>query len=459
MTRRIVPILAVVGILCCTCAWAQTDTGTVDNTNPVQPGPQPAYTYPDTTPSLDFLTGSIENSGITLGVGAGFSFDSNGFPNTNTSEQRWLYNITPSIRVQQFLPKFSWDISYAGGLQVYNQITGPASSNSNLFSQSAGAGFIWQFTRHWQVLANDSYRYSADPFDAFLTIPGSPVANNPNAVAYVPLTQSTTNNAILTLTDQLTKRDTLSFTGTENLRRTSNYNLVTSVPFYDLKSYGGRFAYNHELSPTLSLGAGYDYNSLDFGKGQERSGIQTIEATVSYQFRPNMTLTGWIGPQHTSSVTSVTVVNPFPPPALLVLTSRDSLWSTALGFNFGWQSLRNSLRAGYTRSVSDGGGITATSEVNTANASYSRKLAAKWSGVVGARYLKSTSTDVAKRSFDNYFINVSVIYQISKTFSATADYVRIHQVESNAFVINPGIYNDNRVGVSISYRWTHPLGR
>src|SRR5271167_1378671 len=104
MTRRIVPLLVVAGILSCTCAWAQTDTsGTTDNTPPVQPGPKPAYTYPDTTPSLDFLTGSIENSSITLGVGTGFAFDSNGYPNTTTSQDRWLYNISPSIRIQQFL--------------------------------------------------------------------------------------------------------------------------------------------------------------------------------------------------------------------------------------------------------------------------------------------------------------------------------------------------------------------
>src|SRR5450755_442945 len=214
MTRRIVPILVVVGILCCTCAWAQTDTGTVDNTHPVQPGPQPAYTYPDTTPSLDFLTGSIENSSITLGIGAGFSFDSNGYPNTSGSENRWLFNVAPSIRIQQFLPKFSWNGTYAGGLQVYQQVSGPGNGNQNLFSQTAGGGFIWQLARHWQLLGNESYRYSADPFDSFLTISGTPTANNPNAVAYVPLTHFTTNNAVLTLTNQLTKRDTLSFTGT-----------------------------------------------------------------------------------------------------------------------------------------------------------------------------------------------------------------------------------------------------
>ena len=268
MTRRIVPLLMIVGLLCCSCALAQTDTsGTTDNTAPVQPGPQPAYTYPDTTPSLDFLTGSIENSSITLGAHAGFAFDSNAYPGTNGSQNRWLTNLGASIRIQQFLPRFSWNLGYTGGLQTFTVISGPARSSSPRYAQSASGGFIWQFAKHWQMLAHDRYVYSADPFDSFLAIPGNPTANNPNAVSYYPLTQFTQNSAIVTLNNRLTKRDTLSFTGTADLRRTSTYNLLTSVPFYNLVSYGGRFAYSHRFSARLSLGGGYDYNSTGFWQG------------------------------------------------------------------------------------------------------------------------------------------------------------------------------------------------
>ena len=459
MTRRIVPLLVVVGILSCTCAWAQNDTsGTTDNTPPAQPGPKPAYTYPDTTPSLDFLTGSIENSSISLGANAGFAYDSNGYPNSNSNQSRWLTNVGGSVRIQQFLPKISWNVGYSGGLQLYHQISG-SSSNSNLFGQSASGGVIWQFARHWQLLANDSYGYSADPFESFLTIPGAPTANNPNAIAYYPLTQFTTNIAIVTLTKQLTKRDTMSFTGSASLRQTSNYNVVSTVPFYNLDSYSGRINYNHVLSPRLSLGGGYSFNSLDFGHGQQRSGIQTISLTVDYLLRPNMTITGWIGPQYTSTKTSLLLPNPFPPPPTVFFVTYDSLWSTALGLTFGWRSGHNSVRAGYTRSVSDGGGITATSQVNIASASYNRLITRKLNGVVGFHFLNSTSTTLQSRSFDNYFISVGLNYQIMKSLQASANYVRAYQTQSSAFLINPGTYTDNRVGGSISYHWSHPLGR
>ena len=478
MTYRVVPFLLTIGIVCCTCAWAQNDTGAPDTTGPkpaytyedqtppVQPGPQPTFTYPDTTPSLDFLTGAIENSSLTLGIGAGVSYDSNGFPSTVTSstQSRWLFNVSPNIKIQQFFPRFAWNASYSGGLQVYKQVSGPQNRNNNLFSQILGAGFIWQFAHHWQMLASNSYRHSADPFDSYFTIAGTPTANNPSPVAYFPLTSFTQNNAQLTISNQLTKHDTLSFTGTQNYRHTSNFNVVTSVPFYNLNSYGGRAGYQHVLSPRLTLGAGYVYNSLDFGRGQQRSGIQTIEFTADYVIRQNMTISGWIGPEYTSTKSIVPI--PIPgtlPPQIVFFTIRDSLWSTALGFNFGWQSRRNSFRAGYSRGVSDGGGLTATSQVNKVDADYRRQIAPKWSGQVGGRYLKSASTATANapnfRNFENYSFNLGVTYQISKHFSSNASYIRVHQTQSNAFLINPGTYNDNRVGVNISYSWTHPLGR
>ncbi len=452
------PVLLVLFLLCCGCVWAQTDTGTTDTGAPVQPGPKPAYTYPDTKPSLDFLSESIENSSITLGIGTGFSYDSNAYANTAAGSQSWwLFHVTPSIRIQQFLPKFSWHVSYSGGYQTYTAQSGPGNPNSNLFSQVAGAGFLWQMARHWQLLADDNFRYSANPFDSFLTSTGNPTMNNPNPVIYTPLTQFTQNYGLMTLTDQMTKTDTLSFTGTANLRRTSTYNLVTSVPFYNLVSYGGRSAYSHQFSPRLTLGGGYDYNSLDFGKGQQRSGIQTISFTADYLIRPNMTISGWIGPEYTA--TKDTVAVPIGGGQFVYLTTHSSLWSTSLGANFGWHTQRNSMRASFSRSVSDGGGIIATSQVNNVEADYRRMLMRKMDGTVGIRYFHDVSTTVSSREYNNFFINAALTYTLTKSLLASATYARVHQTQSNTIVLGSGSYNANIVGVSITYTWNHPLGR
>ena len=85
MTLRIASILLAMGILYGTSAWAQTDaadTGTL-----TQPAPKPAFTYPDATPSLDFLNGAVENSSITLGIGGGFAYSSNAFSSSRPSPE------------------------------------------------------------------------------------------------------------------------------------------------------------------------------------------------------------------------------------------------------------------------------------------------------------------------------------------------------------------------------------
>ena len=462
MTRWFGPILLALGILCSTCVRAQNDTGAPDSGAPTQPGPKPAYTYPDATPSLDFLSQSVENSSITLGIGAGFTYDSNAYANSSTSQSWWLFHVTPSIRIQQFRPKLAWHISYAGGFQTYTSKSGSPSSNANLFSQNAGAGFLWQMSRHWQLMASNSFRYSANPFDSFLITPGIPTMNNPNPVSYVPLTQFMYNNGLMTLTNQLTKVDTLSFTGTANLRRTSTYNLLTSVPFYNLISYGGRASYSHQLSPRLSLGAGYDYNSLDFGRGQQRSGIQSISMTADYLIRPNMSISGWVGPQYTATKTIVGIPVPIPiPPFVQVVyvTTHDTLWSAALGVNFGWRSQRNSVRAGFSRSVSDGGGIIATALVNSVNGSYHRMFTSKMDLTLGAQYFRDSSTTVSSRTFNNVNLNAALTYKLARSLDATAGYAYIHQTQSNAFLIGSGNYSANILSFSVNYTWNHPLGR
>jgi hypothetical protein len=454
MKRRLGAILLVAGILCGTCAWAQNDTGAPDTGTPSQPGPKPAFTYPDATPSLDFLSQSVENSSITLGIGAGFSYDSNAYVTTSPSQNFWLFHVTPSIKIQQFRPKLSWNVSYAPGYQTYTYLRqiGPVNSNSNLFSQRASAGFLWQLARHWQVVGSDTFLYSANPFDSYLTSPGTPTMNNPNPVTYFPLTQQTLNAGLLTLTDQLTKVDTLSFSGTENLRRTSAFSLLT-VPFYNLISYGGRASYSHQFSPRLSLGASYDYNSLDFGKGQQRSGTQTISMTVDYLIRPNLTISGWVGPEYTSTKTNLG------PIICQIISCTSNMWSTSAGANFGWRGLRNSVQAGFSRSVSDGGGIIGTSQVNSVNGSYHRMFTSKMDLTLGARYFHDVSTTVSSRLFDNSNVSASLNYKLARSLNATAQYMFVHQAQSNTILIGPSTYNTNIVGVTINYTWNHPLGR
>jgi hypothetical protein len=168
-----------------------------------------------------------------------------------------------------------------------------------------------------------------------------------------------------------------------------------------------------------------------------------------------MSISGWIGPEYTSTKTESIF-------GFIVcgqLICHNSFWSTAGGVIFAWHSLRNSVRAGYTRQVSDGGGIIATSQVNSVNGSYRRLITRKLDASVSAQYFHDVSTTTSSRSFDNYYINAGLNYQVLKSLGANLIFGRVHQTQSNAFIIGTNAYDDNRVSASLSYSWTHPLGR
>jgi hypothetical protein len=175
-----------------------------------------------------------------------------------------------------------------------------------------------------------------------------------------------------------------------------------------------------------------------------------------------MSISGWVGPQYSATKTIVGIPVPIPIPPfvqIVYVTTHDTLWSTALGVNFGWRSQRNSVRAGFSRSVSDGGGIIATALVNSVNGSYHRMFTSKMDLTLGAQYFRDSSTTVSSRTFNNVNLNAALTYKLARSLDATAWYAYLHQTQSNAFLIGSGNYSANILSFSVKYTWNHPLGR
>jgi hypothetical protein len=78
---------------------------------------------------------------------------------------------------------------------------------------------------------------------------------------------------------------------------------------------------------------------------------------------------------------------------------------------------------------------------------------------LNARYFHNVSTTVSSRLFNNYSVGAQLNYKLAKSLSATAQYMYLHQTQSNTILLGPSSYNSNIVGASITYTWDHPLGR
>ncbi len=155
------------------------------------------------------------------------SYDTNiaAFATTRLSQASYI--MAPHIGFSQYRPKLALNLSYDGGLGIYQQLA----DTQYLFPDRLRATFSIRFASRWQGHANDRYTYSADPFGSYFTIVGQPTPNNPNPNVYVPFATTEQNMGELDLSDQLSKYDTLTFTGNAIVRRYSNY--ASNINFQD----------------------------------------------------------------------------------------------------------------------------------------------------------------------------------------------------------------------------------
>ena len=415
-------------------------------------GPAPTYVHPETLPSLDFLSQAMETSGLKIGVLGGASYDSAGGAFSPDYGSVTRLTVGPTLELLQIRPKLQWRFDYRGLLTDYT-----SGQESNLYANYATADILYQLAPHWQIHANDRFTYSNDPFGAIGVSAGPPSANDPNPTAYYQSATTTQNYGVLDLTNQLTAHDTLTFSGTESFRRYSNQSQSINSTFFaeNLVSYGGRANYSHNFSSRLALGGGYNYTSLDFGHGQQRSGVQNIQFTVDYQISPSMTVSGWIGPQYTTTKNIILLFNIFP------VVVHEAQWSTAGGGTFGWKGLRNSFRAGYSQQVTDGGGIIGTTQLKMVNADFRRQLAPRWDLTFAELYGHNVSVSqlisANKRRFDSTITTVTLNWKMTPEFSARFFYAYLYETQQNIYLYPT--YSDNRVGITLQYIWGHSLGR
>jgi hypothetical protein len=452
MRSRFGTLLFVIGLVCMAAlsAGAQQDEPTP--AAQVSGGPTPSYVHPEILPSLDFLTQTAEDSGLTLGLQTGASYDSNGGAFSPGYGSVTRFFVMPVIGLRQIRPKLAWSFNYTGGLTAY-----PQGQQHNLFANLANADILYALAPHWQLHANDHFAYSSDPFASFYGAAGVPTLNDPNPTVYHPGTTWSSNFGLLDLTNQITAHDSITFSGTESFRRYSNApNTLASNNFVqNLISYGGRANYQHAFSPRLSLGAGYNYTSLDFGHGKQRSGVQNIQATVDYQLTPNITLSGWVGPEYTTTKNIILLFGFFP------ITVHEAQWSPSGGVNFGWRGTKDSFRAGYSKQISDGGGIIGTTSLNYVTADYRRRLTARWDLDVGFLYGNNVSVSQKisplKRRLNTTRASANLSWKYSPAINLNFNYANLYETQQNIYLYPT--YEDNRVGFMLQYIWGHSLGR
>jgi len=434
---------------------SQSQTGSTDQSQQSSTGPQVAYTHPEQLPPLALLNEVTANTGIKLNLMTGFLTTYNSVAGSSQAYWQRVPTIRGGVHITQIRPTLMWDLSYNGGVGLSDQ-SSRGFSNYTTLNQNARANILWQFAKRWQMAVNDSYVYTNDPFEPYLTVDHVPTFNDPNPVIYIPQAVTEANVGSVNLTYQMTQHDSLNFTGGESFQRYLN-SLFSSNNSY---SYSAGTNYQHDFSARLSAGGGYSFTALDFGHGLSRSGIQAITGFASYRLTPNSYVSGWVGPENTASKDIVPTFC-FPGYGCFGYHAAYSdQWNVAEGATFGWAGARNAFRAGFRHQVSSGGGFLGTVRLYQLTAAYRRPLTQRWNFSAGFSYNNSLSISQYHTGGFLKVLQGTVTFtrSISQSWYASMYYLAIHQSQ-NYYSPLPETLTGNGVGITLRYSWGHSLGR
>jgi len=451
------PFLVMMALLSAPLAWPQTVTGDTPQSSPTDStsqqtseGPQPVFTHPEGRPPLALLDEVTQHNYINLGLGLTTAYDSNAAAFSYLPYSQTMFIASPSVQLRQTRPTVTWYFGAYGGLT-----TSTIPGYYNTSNPSANAGFLWQIDHHWQLSASDTYMYTFDPFRQYFVLSSPPTYNQPNPTIYVPLTTTEANYGNVDLTYQINAHDSITFTGTENFRRY----LHNTYSAYNLYSWGGVGVYQHVFSPRLSAGGAYSFTALDFGHGQSRSGINFFQLFASYQIAPHMSVSGWVGPEYTSTKNLVPIL--CTPYGCFIEVAHNSSWDESFGGNFSWQGERNAATVGFYKAISDGGILLGVVKLYQFDGNYVRQLNPRWSFNIGALYGNNTgySTQFHFRHLNSFTGNLSLSRQITPTWTAILQYLRYWETQQNIIGAAAPKWTDNRIQFTLQYYWGHSLGR
>ena len=270
--------------------------------------------------------------------------------------------------------------------------------------------------------AHDSYSYTADPFESF---------RYDHRYATIQRSQS---HRLRTTGDTRAKPGIAGFDrsvsqcttalpsrGTEYFRRYEN----TTSTAYNSFGYSGRASYQHQFSARLSAGGGYIFPGLGFRTGcialrnSDDSGLCQLSAESEHvRYRLD-----WSRVHRDQEHRSPTFC--FPGFGCFGYHAEHQAdWDVAGGATFGWSGVHNALRGGFSKSVTDGGGILGTVRLYLLNASYRRQMSPRWSLSSGVLYGNnlSVSSFTLDRQYNSWNANVGLERRLSPSWNLLGQY-------------------------------------
>jgi hypothetical protein len=260
-----------------------------------------------------------------------------------------------------------------------------------------------------------------------------------------PSTPRITNLSTVQATYQFSQNGMVGIKGTfSGLWYSSRSNLNR---LFDSTAGGSEIFYMHRVSRSHYLGVTYGFQKLFTHPGKAETQTQSALLVYTFALPPTLEISVFAGPEHADTHNG----DAFP--------LRN--WVPATGFNLAWHGERASVLAGYSKRLSDGGGLATAARSDRAEASVRWQVARSLTASLGGSYWTNHLLD-SQSEFGfgghTWSETASMNRDIGERLEAKVGYTRLYQAYPNIPAI-ASAPNRNNVWVSISYKFDRPLGR
>ncbi len=363
-----------------------------------------------------------------------------------------IFSVAPRIDVDATTARMHTLITYAPGFTFYRRLAA-----HDEVDQSASIGFDYRLSQNVTFSARDSFQKSSNAFSQPLDVSNGVVSGGsqgPNLSVLAPIADSLSNSGNVGITYQFGLNEMVGASGSfANL----HYPNPSQVPgLFDSSSQGGLAFYSRRIAKRNYIGVTYGYQRLVAYPAVGVSGTQAHAALIFYTLSPKssrFSFSFFGGPQR-----SDTVQTPLAPPQGRLPELRS--WSPAAGASMGWQSRLTSFAFSFTHMIASGGALIGAVKLDSAMASARQQITRTLSASVAGGY--SQNNVIGNDPFFTHGHSIlgtaSFEQQLGEHVAVQLAYTRLHQSYTHIEVIS-ATPNTNRESISISYRFSKPLGR
>jgi hypothetical protein len=399
--------------------------------------------------SSTFLSELNRSNYLRGGVNVGVAHDDNPLLVPNGATGNTSVSVFPSVSIEESSSRIRWKLGYAGGLTINQSL-----ANENQDSQNLSFDSQYRLSPHVNLRVAENFSLMTGFFDAGNgnDIVGSSGGSNVSLVT--PLaTQKSTVTTVET-NYHFALNDLIGASGSFYDSHFSNPGEAQlTTPLTNSQTVSGSGFWLHRIFGGDWGGLSYRFDRFSYSIGSGESQVHSLFAVNTLNFSSRFTLTGFAGPQYSDNEGLI--------PGSQQPTQFTS-WSVAGGVDGGWKNQGTSASAGYSRIISDGGGLLGAVRLQSVHGNFRRELTAGWAAALTGSYgtnLELIGPPGSGTSINSASAGVSVERNVRKSVGLRMGYNHDFQQQFGlAAATSTQTASRNRVFVTLSYQWAKPLG-